>query len=43
MQAVKDTDLIPLSFSGEAIDQNLADLVLRDKPNVLQAFKFAPL
>lgn len=42
MQAAKDATLIPLSFNGEAIDQNLADLILHDQPDVLQILKFAP-
>jgi hypothetical protein len=42
VQAAKDATLIPLSFNGEAIDQNLADLVLHDKPDVLQTLKCAP-
>lgn len=42
MQAAKDATLIPLSLNGEAIDQNLADLILHDQPDILQTLKFAP-
>ncbi len=40
-QAARDESLLPVSFEGRAIDQDLAEAVLEDQPLILQAFRYA--